>query len=74
MPDCKSTFMNTFGLSKKHLETIIKKKKTGEVVYKDMRTRATPEKFTKDGRRLVREHINSIPREVSHYSRARSTK
>ncbi|KAJ8953617.1 hypothetical protein NQ314_007221 [Rhamnusium bicolor] len=34
-----------------------------------MRTRTAPSKFTKNDRRLVKEHVNSIPREKSHYSR-----
>ncbi|KAJ8964388.1 hypothetical protein NQ314_004957 [Rhamnusium bicolor] len=69
---CKSTFMNTFNLTKKHLDTIIKGK-SAEVIYKDMRTRTTSSKFTKNDRRFVKEHINSIPREESH-SRAKSAK
>lgn len=39
-----------------------------------MRTRTAPGKFTENDRELVREHINTIPREESHYSRAKSAK
>nr|CAI5841756.1 unnamed protein product [Callosobruchus analis] len=31
-------------------------------------------KFTNEDRQLIHQHINSIPRDVSHYSRAKSDK
>jgi hypothetical protein len=42
---------------------MIKKKKGGDEVYKDMRTRTALGKFTKRDMNLVKDHINSIPRD-----------
>lgn len=71
---CKSTFMNTFSVSKKRLEVIIRKKKMGDTFYKDRRTNNKKLKFGEVDREQVRQHIMSIPREVSHYNRTKSAK
>lgn len=71
---CKSTFMNVFALGRKRVDILIKKKKMGEMTFKDKRTRHARGKYEEEERNRVKNHINSFPREVSHYTRARSNK
>lgn len=71
---CRSTFMNTFGITKRHVSTLSKKKKSGETTFIEKRRRTAGGKFTSEDRRMVRDHINSIPRDMSHYSRQRTEK
>lgn len=71
---CKATFMNTFGISRRYLTTLITKKKNGETTFYDKRRRTAPGRFSDNDRKVVCEHINSFPREVSHYSRTKTEK
>ncbi|KAJ8969912.1 hypothetical protein NQ314_001529 [Rhamnusium bicolor] len=71
---CKSTFMHVFSVSKKRLEVSIRKKKMGDTFYKDRRTNNKKSKFSEVDREQIRQYILSIPREVSHYNRTKSTK
>lgn len=71
---CRKTFMNVFGVTQKRLVVLIKKKKMGDTTFIDRRSNNKPSKFTENDRKLIHQHINSIPRDVSHYSRARSGK
>lgn len=71
---CRNTFLNVFGVTRKKVCTIIKKKKMGESTFVDKRRRTCPGKYTLDDILSVREHINSIPRDVSHYARAKSNR
>lgn len=71
---CKKSFQDTFAVSDKRLRVIIEKKKRGDTCYDDKRTRHAAPKFTEADRDLVKAHINMIPREVGHYSRAKSSK
>lgn len=71
---CKKIFQDTFAVSNKKLRVIIEKKKLGDTCYNDKRTRHAASKFSEADRVLVKTHINKIPREVGHYSRAKSEK
>lgn len=71
---CKKTFQDTFAVSDKRLRVIIEKKKIGDTCYNDKRTRHAAPKFSEADHDLVKAHINMIPREVGHYSRAKSSK
>lgn len=71
---CKKNFMNIFAVTRKRLYTIINKKKKGDTTFTDKRTRTCPSKFTDNDILNIRKHVNSIPRDESHYSRAKSTK
>lgn len=71
---CKKVFKDTFAVNDKRLRVISDKKKMGETWFNDKRTRHAAPKFTEAERLLVRAHINMIPREVGHYSRAKSEK
>lgn len=71
---CKKTFMNIFSISSQKLATIVKKKKAGEITYKDKRGGPTSFKYTNQDRQLVKNHINSFPRDDSHYGRGKSEK
>lgn len=71
---CKKTFQNTFGVNDKKVRVLIEKKKMGETCYNDRRTRHAAPKFSEADRLLVKNHINMIPRDVGHYSRAKSEK
>lgn len=71
---CKKTFLNIFAISPQKITNIVKKKKSGDVIYKDNRGGPFKFKFTESDRKLVKSHINSFPRDVGHYSRAKSEK
>ena len=71
---CKKVFQNTFDVNDKKIRVLIEKKKMGETCYNDRRTRHAAPKFSEPDRVLVKNHINMIPREVGHYSRAKSQK
>lgn len=71
---CKATFMNTFAVSRKRLDVIITKKKAGDTFYVDRRTCHKKSKFSETDREAIKAHINLIPRDVGHYTRAKSDK
>nr|CAI5865742.1 unnamed protein product [Callosobruchus analis] len=71
---CRNTFMNIFDVTQKRLVGLIQKKKLGDTTFTDKRSNNKPSKFTNEDRQLMYQHINSIPRDVSHYSRAKSDK
>nr|CAH7751800.1 unnamed protein product [Callosobruchus chinensis] len=66
--------MNIFDVTQKRLVGLIQKKKMGDTTFTDKRSNNKPSKFTNEDRQLIHQHINSIPRDVSHYSRAKSDK
>lgn len=74
IPVCRNTFLNIFGVTRKRISTIIKKKKQGETTFVDKRKRNYSSKFTQEDRLRVKGHIMSIPRDISHYTRAKSAK
>lgn len=68
---CRQTFMDVFDIKHKRIEILLKKKKQGETVYNEGRGKYHREsKFTEQDTQQVKNHINSIPRTESHYSRA----
>ncbi|XP_069697014.1 uncharacterized protein [Periplaneta americana] len=71
---CKNTFMNIFAVTKKRIETIIRKKKMGHITFKDERKSHKKAKFTDDDRKRVRQHINSILRDESHFRKTKASK
>lgn len=70
---CKKTFAETFSVSYKKLDVLVSKKKVGETCYTDKRTNHMKLKFSALDRECIKRHINSIPRQESHYARAKST-
>lgn len=70
---CKTTFMDIFAVSKMKLQTIIRKKKSGETSFTDKRTCHKLKKFTTEDKNMVKQHILSIPRQESHYSRSHTS-
>lgn len=68
---CKNTFMNIYDVGHKQIEVIICKKKQGDINYTYNRKPNSPPKYTDDDEWRVRNHINSLPRNESHYSRGR---
>ena len=63
--------MNIYPIGRKAIETIVKKKKMGKTVYVDEKMRSVSGKFTSTDRQLVRDHILSVPRDISHYTRTK---
>ena len=59
--------MDIFGLGRSRLDTIVNKIKSGAMIIKDKRGGKRYQKFSDDDRQMIRDHINSIPREVRHY-------
>lgn len=66
---CKKTFLSIFGISPQKITLLVKLKKEGKVVYKEKRGGPKHIKYKMNDRVLIREHINSFPREESHYGR-----
>ncbi|KAG5893077.1 hypothetical protein JTB14_021578 [Gonioctena quinquepunctata] len=71
---CKSTFINTFAVTRKKVDVLVAKKKAGETFYSDKRTCHKKSKFSENDREAIRTHINLIPRDVGHYTRTKSDK
>ncbi|KAG5891648.1 hypothetical protein JTB14_001818 [Gonioctena quinquepunctata] len=71
---CKSTFRNTFAVTRKKVDVLVAKKKAGETFYSDKRTCHKKSKFSENDREAIRTHINLIPRDVGHYTRTKSDK
>jgi len=72
---CKNTFMQVFAITKRRIETLVSAKKKGEVVFTEKRgNKAQRSKFTAADVDLVTEHVNSFPRDESHYGRRKSNK
>lgn len=64
--------MEIFAISPQKITTLVKKNKHGESIYKERRRGLKTYKFTANDRPLVKEHIDSFPRDVDHYNRNRS--
>ncbi|XP_041976930.1 uncharacterized protein LOC121731529 [Aricia agestis] len=74
VPVCKKTFMDVFAISKKEIETMIRKKKHGDTSFTDKRTSHQTSKYTELDVLRIKDHINMFPRDESHYTRAKSSK
>jgi hypothetical protein len=66
---CKRTFLETFVISPAKITRIVKRKAAGELVFHDFRGGNKGYKYTHSDRIRVRQHIESFPRDVSHYCR-----
>ncbi|KAL4126409.1 hypothetical protein QTP88_010631 [Uroleucon formosanum] len=71
---CKKTFLDIFAISPQKVTTLVKRKKAGFNTFKDKRGGVKTFKYTLKDRQMVKNHINSFPRDESHYSRAKSEK
>lgn len=71
---CKKTFMEIFDIRPQKITTLVKRKKAGCVTFKDKRGGLKHFKYTLQDRQMVRDHINTFPREESHYNRTKSEK
>ena len=71
---CKKTFQETFGLGHATVDTIVQKKKVGEQHVKENRGGSQYRKYTEMHRRLIREFIEKIPRQESHYDHTETLK
>lgn len=72
---CKNTFMHVFAITKRRIETLVSAKKNGEVVFTEKRcNKAQKSKFTAADVDFVIDHVNSFPRDESHYERRKSNK
>ena len=72
---CKKTFLDIFSVSVKKIQNIVAQKKTSNIGCVDRRlTHIKKFKYTTADRTLVKNHINSLPRQESHYGRAKSNK
>lgn len=71
---CKNTFCNVFAVSGKRCQLLVKLKQTNPVYVEKRGNKKTNRKFTDDDKALVCEHIQSFPRDVSHYGRQDSGK
>lgn len=70
---CKKTFCDVFKITKRRVETLIELKKGGSIEYVETRgNKVTNRKFSLDDEKLVIDHINSFPREESHYCREKT--
>lgn len=74
---CAKTFKDIFGLTNSRLQTLNTKKKLGDVAYSDKRGKNPnlhkhTRKFTEEDCSLIWKHIDSFPREESHYGRQKS--
>lgn len=69
---CKATFLSTFAISPKKVQLLVKLKLSGSTVFKEKRGGPRTFKYTERDRMNVKNHINSFPRDVSHYTRNKS--
>jgi len=66
---------NILGVKHRFLQTLQSKKKQGLLVYKDARSYNNKRKsFSDENKQQTIAHVNSFPRDVSHYGRFKSKK
>lgn len=72
---CKGTFRKIFSLSEKRVQGLVTLKQTGNPMYTENRgNKIKHRKFSESDKQTVCEHINSIPREISHYGRTKTNR
>lgn len=72
---CKKTFLDIFSISGKKVQNIVNQKKAGNIGHVDGRLAYVKKfKYNLDDRKSVQDHINSLPRDESHYGRGKSSK
>ncbi|PSN43821.1 hypothetical protein C0J52_10076 [Blattella germanica] len=76
-PACKTCFMKTFGETKAFIETVVQKKRSqiSGIAHADLRGKHAPATKLSDYKiKAARNHILSVPRYESHYTRKKSEK
>ena len=72
---CQAFFLSTFDLSESFIRRIQHKRKEHNFILLDGRGRHKPGIFrSEEGKRKIRDHINSLPVLLSHYAREDSDK
>lgn len=72
---CRATFMDVHGILKSTVATVVKAKKRGDVVYREKRgNKKKNRKYTPEDEQAVIDHVNSLPKQKSHYTRAKNDK
>lgn len=72
---CRKTFLDIFGFTARRVATLIKFKKAGSMEYVEKRgNKLKHRKYNEVDEQSVVDHVNSFPREVSHYSREKTDK
>lgn len=66
--------MHVFAITKQRIETLVSAKKNGEVFSEKRGNKAQRSKFTAADVDFVIDHVNSFPRDESHYGRRKSNK
>lgn len=69
IPVCETMFLNTLSISKKWIETALKKNKTGNEIIDDKRekTKNHPRMIDPLKKQSVVDHINAFPKRESHF-------
>ncbi|CAG9820682.1 unnamed protein product [Phaedon cochleariae] len=71
---CKKTSMEIFDIQPQKITTLVKRKQAGCVTFEDKRGGFKHFKYTLQVRQILKDHINTFPREESHYNRTESEK
>lgn len=72
---CRKTFEEIFDVTHRKIQTLSEKKKAGQLVYEEKRgNKKMHRKYTEEDESKIVDHINMFPRDVSHYTRNRSSK
>ncbi|XP_039275948.1 uncharacterized protein LOC111064096 [Nilaparvata lugens] len=70
---CKKTFLDFHQITKRTVETLVKSKKRGDLIYVEKSgNKKKMRKYTGDDEKAVIDHMKSFPTDNSHYTRARS--
>ena len=70
---CKKTFLDVHGITKRTVETLVKAKKKGDFVYVEKRgNKKKNRKYSPEDEKSVVDHVNSFPKQKSHYTRAKN--
>ena len=71
---CKKTFLDIFAIISQKVTTLVNRKKVSLNNFKNKRGGVKKFKYTFHDRQMVKNHINSFPRDKNYYSRAKSEK
>lgn len=72
---CKQTLIHTYSITSRRLQWLTDKvKNRAEIADKRGCHFNRPRSVPEDTKEVIREHINSFPKQESHYSRGKSTK
>ncbi|XP_039276452.1 uncharacterized protein LOC120349791 isoform X1 [Nilaparvata lugens] len=71
---CRRTFLEIHCITKRRVETLVKAKKSGDIVYIERRgNKKQHRKYSELDEQQIVNHINSFPKEESHYTRAKNS-